>query len=169
MSVRVGVGYDSHRASGARPLVLGGVTIPGAPGLQGHSDADVATHALIDALLGAASLGDIGTHFPDDDPRFEGVDSVSLLERTAGLVAGAGWRVANVDVTVICEQPRLAPFVDEMRPRLGAALGIEASAVGVKGKSNEGMGFIGRGEGIAAVAVACLERLSERGAGAGGY
>jgi 2-C-methyl-D-erythritol 2,4-cyclodiphosphate synthase len=155
---RVGIGYDTHRYGGARTLVLGGVAVPGVPGLQGYSDSDVLTHAVIDALLGAAGLGDIGRHFPDTDPRYEGADSIELLKHALSLVHDKGWRVANVDATVICEQPRLEPLAQEITDRLAAALAIDSSRVNVKGTSNEGMGFIGRGEGMAAIAVAMLER-----------
>ena len=158
--VRVGIGYDSHRFAGARTLVLGGIEFPGVPGLEGHSDADVLTHAVIDAVLGAAGLGDNGRHFPDDDPRYSGADSVGLLSEAASMARGAGWRAVNVDATVICEQPRLAPAVAEMSERLGQALGVDAERVNVKATTNEGMGFIGRGEGIAAIAVALIERES---------
>ena len=155
---RSGVGYDAHRFSGARLLVLGGVTIPGEAGLGGHSDADVVTHAIIDALLGAAALGDIGGHFPDTDPEIRGADSIGLLERVRALLAGERWRVVNVDATVICERPRLAPHVEAMRERLAGALAIGRDRVSVKATTNEGMGFVGRGEGIATIAVAALER-----------
>jgi 2-C-methyl-D-erythritol 2,4-cyclodiphosphate synthase len=155
---RVGVGYDSHRVSGARTLVIGGIELPGAPGLQGHSDADVLTHAIIDAVLGAAALGDIGGHFPDTDPRYENADSTALLERVVALVEERGWKVVNVDATVICEQPSIAPHASAIRARLAAVLGVENERVSVKGTSNEGMGFIGRGEGIATIATALLER-----------
>jgi 2-C-methyl-D-erythritol 2,4-cyclodiphosphate synthase len=155
---RVGIGYDSHRVSGARTLVLGGIVVPGAPGLQGYSDSDVLTHAIIDAVLGAAALGDIGSHFPDTDPRYENADSIELLAHVVGLVGERGWGVVNVDATVICEQPSIAPLSDAIAARLAAALGIAAERVSVKGKSNEAMGFIGRGEGIATIAVALLER-----------
>jgi 2-C-methyl-D-erythritol 2,4-cyclodiphosphate synthase len=155
---RVGVGYDSHRVSGARTLVLGGVEVPGAAGLQGHSDADVLAHAIIDAVLGAAALGDIGRHFPDTDPRYENADSIALLERVVALVGEGGWKVVNVDATVICEQPSIAAHSTAICARLSAALGVEVGRVSVKGTSNEGMGFIGRGEGIATIAVALLER-----------
>jgi len=155
---RVGIGYDSHRASGARTLVLGGIEVPGAPGLQGYSDSDVLAHAIIDAVLGAAGLGDIGRHFPDTDPRYENADSIELLGRVVVLIGEGGWEVVNVDATVICEQPSIAPLSDAIAARLGAALGIAAERVSVKGTSNEGMGFIGRGEGIATIAVALLER-----------
>jgi 2-C-methyl-D-erythritol 2,4-cyclodiphosphate synthase len=155
---RIGIGYDSHRFAGARTLVLGGVAFPGVPGLEGHSDADVLTHAVIDAVLGAAGLGDIGRHFPDDDPRYSGADSIGLLGQAVSMVGGTGWRVVNVDATVICEQPRLAPAVVQMSERLGEALGIDPQRMNVKATTNEGMGFIGRGEGMAAVAVALIER-----------
>jgi 2-C-methyl-D-erythritol 2,4-cyclodiphosphate synthase len=155
---RVGIGYDTHRYGGARTLVLGGVAIPGVPGLQGHSDSDVLTHAVIDAMLGAAALGDIGRHFPDADPAYAGADSVELLERVVALVGGQGWRVVNVDATVVCEQPRIAPVAGDIAERLGATLVIGPERVSVKGTTNEGMGFIGRGEGMAAIAVVLLER-----------
>ena len=155
---RAGIGYDAHRFSAVRALVLGGVPIPGEPGLEGHSDADVVTHAIIDALLGAAGLGDIGRHFPDDDPRYRDADSIELLAQSTALVREDGWRVVNVDATVVCERPRLAPHVQGMTERLGESLGIPSERVNVKATTNEGMGFIGRGEGIAALAVAQLER-----------
>ena len=155
---RSGIGYDSHRFGGEGELVLAGVTIPGQAALEGHSDADVVAHAVIDALLGAAGMGDIGERFPDDDPRHRGADSIALLTDTVEALATQGWRVVNVDVTVLAEQPRLTPFKDAMSERLAGALGIAADAVNVKAKTNEGMGFIGRGEGIAAVTVAQIER-----------
>jgi 2-C-methyl-D-erythritol 2,4-cyclodiphosphate synthase len=155
---RVGIGYDTHRYGGARTLVLGGVAISGVPGLQGHSDADVLTHAVIDATLGAAALGDIGRHFPDTDPAYEGADSIELLQRIVALIGDQGWHVVNVDATVVCEQPRIASVADEIAGRLAAALLISAERVSVKGTTNEGMGFVGRGEGMAAIAVALLER-----------
>ena len=155
---RVGIGYDTHRTSGVRTLVLGGVELPGVPGLHGFSDSDVLTHAVIDAVLGAAALGDIGRHFPDTDPRYEGADSIGLLREAVARVAAEGWRVGNVDATVICEEPRISPYAADMAERLAAALGVEAASVSVKGTTNEGMGFLGRGEGIAALAVAMLQR-----------
>jgi 2-C-methyl-D-erythritol 2,4-cyclodiphosphate synthase len=158
VETRVGIGYDSHRFAGARTLVLGGVTFPGEPGLEGHSDADVLTHAVIDSVLGAAGLGDIGQHFPDDDQRFSDADSIGLLGQAISMAADTGWRVVNVDATVICERPRLAPQVAQMAERLGDALGTGRDSVNVKATTNEGMGFIGRGEGIAAVAVVLLQR-----------
>jgi 2-C-methyl-D-erythritol 2,4-cyclodiphosphate synthase len=154
----VGIGYDTHRYCGDRTLILGGVQVPGVPGLQGHSDADVLTHAIIDAVLGAAGLGDIGHHFPDTDPRYEGANSLELLGRVVRLAGERGWSIGNVDVTMICEQPRIASLAGEIAERLGVALGIPAERVNVKGTTNEGMGFVGRGEGMAAIAVALLER-----------
>jgi 2-C-methyl-D-erythritol 2,4-cyclodiphosphate synthase len=155
---RVGIGYDTHRTSAVRTLVLGGVEVPGVPGLHGFSDSDVLAHAVIDAVLGAAALGDIGRHFPDTDPRYENADSIELLREAVARLASEGWRVGNVDATVICEEPRIAPYAGEMAERLGGALGIDAGRVSVKGTTNEGLGFLGRGEGIAALAVAMVER-----------
>jgi len=155
---RAGIGYDSHRTSAVRTLVLGGIELPGVPGLQGFSDSDVLAHAVIDAVLGAAGMGDIGRHFPDTDPTYENADSVELLREVVARAGAEGWRVVNVDATVICEEPRIAPHAAEMAARLADALGVEAARVGVKGTTNEGMGFVGRGEGMAALAVAMLER-----------
>ena len=155
---RVGIGYDAHRFGDGGTLVLGGVEIPDVDRLEGHSDADVLAHAVTDALLGAAGLGDIGRHFPDDDPRYRDADSIGLLVEVVGLLADGGWRVVNVDSTVICERPRLAPFVLAMAKLLAEALRVGAEAVSVKATTNEEMGAIGRGEGIAAFAVAQLER-----------
>jgi len=154
---RTGIGYDSHRFVEGRPLVLGGQTIPHTHGLAGHSDADAVAHALTDAILGAAAAGDIGSHFPDTDPRWKDADSLALLRSACAVVAARGFRVAQVDVTVILERPRLGPHVPAMRSALAAALGLSADEVSVKAKTNEGMGFIGRGEGIATIAVATLE------------
>jgi len=156
---RVGIGYDTHRTSAVRTLVLGGVELPGAPGLHGFSDSDVLAHAVIDAVLGAASLGDIGRHFPDTDPQYENADSIELLRETVARAAAEGWRVVNVDATVVCEEPRISPHAADMAARLAEALGVEADRVSVKGTTNEGMGFIGRGEGIGTIAVAMLERV----------
>jgi 2-C-methyl-D-erythritol 2,4-cyclodiphosphate synthase len=155
---RVGIGYDTHRFSAVRTLVLGGVEIPGSPGLDGFSDADALAHAVIDAVLGAAALGDIGRHFPDTDPANEGADSIEMLRTVGTLVRDEGWNVVNVDATVICEEPQIGPLAGEMAERLAGALGLEARDISVKGTSNEGMGFVGRGEGIAAIAVAQVER-----------
>lgn len=153
---RTGIGYDSHRFAEGRPLVLGGVTIPHALGLTGHSDADAVAHALTDALLGAAGLGDIGAMFPDTDPAWKDADSMALLAVVVARVADAGWRPLQCDVTVIAEAPKLAPHVAAIRERVAAVLGLAAGDVSIKGKTNEGMGFVGRGEGIAVLAVASL-------------
>ena len=150
--MRTGIGIDSHRLAPGRPLILGGVTIPGDVGLAGHSDADVLTHAIVDALLGAAGLGDIGQHFPDTDERWRDADSMELLRAVLSLVAEAGWAVEHVDATVMLEQPKLAPHRDAMRDSLAAPLG----SVNVKFTTGEGMGFVGRGEGAVALAVATL-------------
>ena len=154
--MRIGQGYDVHRLTEGRKLILGGVEIPYEKGLLGHSDADVLTHALMDALLGAAALGDIGQHFPDRDPRYEGADSVGLLCRVAALLKEKGFRVQNVDCTVIAQRPKLAPYIPEMRSRLAAALELDPSRVSVKATTEEGLGFTGQGLGIAAQAVALL-------------
>jgi 2-C-methyl-D-erythritol 2,4-cyclodiphosphate synthase len=158
MSARSGIGYDSHRFEGGRRLVLGGVEVPGARGLAGHSDADALTHAVIDALLGAAGLGDIGQHFPDSDEQWRNADSLDLLSQVAVFLEEHGFTVAHVDTTVICESPKLGPFRDGMRRTLASTMGVSPRAVNVKFTTNEGMGWIGRGEGIGALAVATLER-----------
>ncbi len=155
--MRVGIGYDSHRFAAGRKLILGGVEIAHPLGLAGHSDADAVAHALIDAMLGAAGLGDIGTMFPDSDPRWEGADSLELLQRAHRAVVTAGHKLVQADVTVIAEQPKIGPHVTRMRERLAAALSVSSDAISVKGKTNEGMGWIGRAEGIAVIAVAVLE------------
>ena len=156
--MRVGIGYDVHRLVAGRRLVLGGVTIPAEQGLEGHSDADVAIHAIMDALLGAAALGDIGQHFPPSDPTFKDIDSRQLLSRVRGLLDRAGWRVVNIDCTIVAEQPKLAPHMGAMRAVLAAALGVDGECIGLKATTNEGIGFIGREEGVAALAVALLAR-----------
>jgi 2-C-methyl-D-erythritol 4-phosphate cytidylyltransferase/2-C-methyl-D-erythritol 2,4-cyclodiphosphate synthase len=158
-AVRVGTGYDLHRLAHGRPLVLGGVTIPFALGLDGHSDADALCHAVSDAILGAAAAGDIGRHFPDTDERWKGASSLDLLKRAVGLVRERGFAVVNVDAVVIAERPRLAPYHDEIVARLAATLGVPPSAVSVKGKTSEGVGEIGHGEAIAVHAVALLRSL----------
>ena len=159
MSTRSGIGYDSHRFAEGRPLVLGGVEVPDAErGLTGHSDADVLTHAVIDALLGAAGLGDIGLHFPDSDKRWRDADSIALLGEVCGFLGDHGWAVLHVDSTVVCEAPKLAPHRDAMRARLAGAVGIAPLDVNVKFTTNEGMGFLGRGEGVAALASATVAR-----------
>ena len=155
--MRVGQGYDVHAFDHSRRLVLGGVLFEGEPGLSGHSDADVLAHAVIDALLGAAALGDIGAHFPSTDPRWAGADSLELLRSVADLVRKAGLRVGNVDATLVCQRPRVSARVAEMRANLARALGAEVDKVSVKATTSDGLGAIGRGEGIAAMAVALLE------------
>jgi 2-C-methyl-D-erythritol 2,4-cyclodiphosphate synthase len=156
--VRTGLGIDTHAFAPDRPLILGGVDIPHEEGLAGHSDADVLTHAVIDALLGAAALGDIGQHFPDTDPRFAGADSLELLRTVVVYLGERGWAIGNVDATVVLERPKLAPFRDAIRASLAAALGLAEDAVNVKATTGEGIGFVGRGEGAAAMAVATLDR-----------
>jgi 2-C-methyl-D-erythritol 2,4-cyclodiphosphate synthase len=157
VSARSGIGWDSHRLVAGRPFVLGGVVVPDAPlGLAGHSDADVLTHAVIDALLGAAALGDIGMHFPDTDERWRDADSLELLRTVRGMLGDAGLEPLHVDATVICEEPRLGPFRDEMRATLASAAGLSTDAVNVKFTTAERMGPIGRGEGVAALAIATV-------------
>ena len=155
---RTGLGVDTHAFARGRPLILGGIDIPHEEGLAGHSDADVLTHAVIDALLGAAGLGDIGRHFPDTDARFKDADSLELLRTVVTYLDGRGFALGNVDATVVLERPKLAPYRDAIRDSLAAALGLPADAVNVKATTGEGMGFIGRGEGAAAMAVATLDR-----------
>jgi 2-C-methyl-D-erythritol 2,4-cyclodiphosphate synthase len=158
--IRVGIGYDSHRFGAGRRLVLGGVVIPYTLGLLGHSDADAVSHALTDAILGAAALGDIGRLFPDTDPEWQDADSTLLLAEAHRQVQVAGWTFSQADVTVIAQAPKLAPHVPSMQQRLADVLGVGAGAISVKAKTNEGMGFLGRGEGIAVIAVATLQALS---------
>ena len=157
MSQRSGIGYDSHRFAAGRRLVLGGVEIPEADrGLAGWSDADALTHAIIDALLGAAGLADIGAQFPDTDARWRDADSIALLREVRSLLAAAGWMPVNLDATVICERPKLGPHREAMRERLASAAGLDPAAVGVKFTTNEGLGLVGRGEGVAALATALV-------------
>lgn len=156
--MRVGLGFDLHHLEVGRRLVLGGVELPSDLGLSGHSDADVVCHALIDALLGAAGLGDIGSLFPDTDPKYRDAKSLDLLRETTARCRAAGWRVENADVTVLTQAPRLAPYRDQIRASLAGALGVETGAVSVKGKTPDHLGAIGRGEGMAAQAVVLLER-----------
>ena len=158
MDYRIGQGYDIHPLVAGRRLLLGGEAIPFDRGLAGHSDADVLLHALGDALLGAAGLGDLGTHFPPDDARFRDVSSGDLLAHILALVRGAGFRVVNCDLTVLAEAPRLAPHRDAIRRRVAGLLGVDLDAVGLKATTNEGLGALGRGEGIAALAVVLLVR-----------
>ncbi len=155
--IRVGIGYDSHRFQEGRPLILGGVTVPHTHGLIGYSDADAVAHALTDALLGAAGAGDIGRHFPDTDPRWKGANSILLLHEAHDIALRKGWRFVQGDVTVICERPKLGPYFEAMAVKLAEALEVSPDAIGLKAKTNEGMGFIGRGEGIACLAVAAIE------------
>lgn len=155
---RVGCGYDVHKLVPERKLILCGVEVPYELGLLGHSDADVALHALMDALLGAAALGDIGKHFPDTDMRYKGADSMKLTEHVVALLAARGWQINNVDVTIIAQRPKLAGFVPQMRTKVAAVLSIDEDAVNVKATTTEKLGFTGRGEGIASEAVASLVR-----------
>ena len=156
--MRIGFGYDSHRFEEGRRLVLGGVEFPGETGLAVHSDADALIHAIIDALFGAAALGDIGSHFPDTDPKWKDADSARLLEAAVREIESAGYRIGNIDATVICERPKLRQKIDAIRNRLASIIGIDASRVSVKGKTNERMDDIGAGVGIAVHAVALLEQ-----------
>jgi 2-C-methyl-D-erythritol 2,4-cyclodiphosphate synthase len=158
--VRVGIGYDSHPFAAGRKLILGGIEIPHSKGLAGHSDADAVAHAVTDAILGAAGLGDIGRMFPDDDPQWKGASSIDLLNKAFLKVVEAGFQFIHADVTVIMEQPKLAPHIDAMEERLAEALLAGPAHVSVKAKTNEGMGWIGRGEGIAVMAVATLAEPS---------
>lgn len=161
--MRIGTGYDSHRFDETRDLVLGGVAIPEHPGLAGHSDGDAVAHAVIDAILGAAAAGDVGTHFPPSDETWKGADSVGLLERATEVLGDRGYRVVNVDVTVVCETPKIGPHADSMRSRLATAMGVDPEQVSVKGKTNEGMGWIGEGQGLAVHAAALVERTGQKG------
>ena len=154
--MRVGIGYDSHRFDSSRPMILGGVLIPDVPGLLGHSDGDAVVHAVIDAILGAAAAGDIGTHFPPGTEEWKGADSIDLLKRSVAILKNKGYQPANVDVVVICERPRILPVASAIRTRLSEALGIEEGAVSIKGKTNEGLGWIGAWEGLAVHAVALV-------------
>jgi 2-C-methyl-D-erythritol 2,4-cyclodiphosphate synthase len=156
MSTRTGIGYDSHRFAAGIPLRLGGVTIPHTHGLAGHSDGDAVLHAITDALLGAAALGDIGSFFPDTDPRWKGADSATFVRGAVEALASQRLSVGNVDVTVITEQPKLAPHIEAMSAATAAALGVPIPMVSIKAKTNEGMGWIGRGEGLACIAVATI-------------
>lgn len=155
--LRVGHGYDVHRLVEGRALILGGVTVPFDRGLLGHSDADVLTHAVMDALLGAAALGDIGKLFPDSDAAYAGADSIALLERVTALLREHGWQVGNVDATVVAQTPKLAPYIPDMRRRLAEAMGLDVDCVSVKATTEERLGFTGSGEGMAAHAVALIE------------
>lgn len=156
------MGYDAHQFTEGRPLILGGVQVPHSCGLLGHSDADVLVHAVCDALLGAAALGDIGRHFPDSDDRYRGISSLVLLEESTRLVRRAGYRPVNADCVVVAQRPKLAPHIPRMCARIAAAMGLGTGAVNVKATTTEGLGFAGRKEGIAAYAVVLIERTSER-------
>lgn len=157
-SIRTGFGYDLHRLAEGRRLVLGGVDIPFEKGLDGHSDADVLLHAITDALLGAAAMGDIGAHFPDTDPAWKGADSRELLRQTAALIRGKGYRIGNVDSTVVAERPKLRSYIDRMREHIAADLGVDPDSVSVKATTSERIGMIGREEGIGAMAVCLVYR-----------
>ncbi len=158
MKYRVGQGYDVHAWAEGRPLVLGGVEIPHEHGLKGHSDADVLLHAICDALLGAMALGDIGMHFPDKDPAYEGISSLLLLKKVASMLKETGWRVSNLDATVVAERPKLAPYIPLMRERIAEVLGTDVGRISVKATTSERLGFVGRQEGAAAQAVVLLEQ-----------
>ena len=158
--MRIGQGFDAHAFKPGRKLVIGGVTIPHAQGLEGHSDADVLLHAVCDALIGAAALGDIGRHFPDSDPQYHGIDSRKLLRETAALLARNGWGLVNLDATIIAQEPRMSPHIPAMVANIAADLGAPLSDVRVKAKTTENLGFPGRGEGIAAEAVALIAPLA---------
>lgn len=159
--MRVGIGYDVHPLARGRRLVLGGIEIPFEKGLDGHSDADVLVHAIIDALLGAAGLGDIGTHFPSSEPKYKDISSITLLRQVGTLLQSHGWQVGNIDATIVAEQPRLSAFIPQMQQRISETLGISPGQIGVKSTTSKGLGFLGKGEGIAAHAVALVEK-SER-------
>ena len=154
--MRVGIGYDIHRLEEGRRLVLGGIEIPFGKGLLGWSDADVAIHAIIDALLGAAALGDIGTYFPSGNSKYKSISSLILLQETRKLVMGQGWQIGNIDVTIVAEEPKLAPFIDRMRKQISQTLSMDKQQIGIKAKTNDGLGCIGRGEAVAAHAIASI-------------
>lgn len=155
--MRVGTGYDVHRFAGGRKLVLGGVEIPFEKGLEGHSDADVLSHAMMDALLGAAGLPDIGAQFPDSDSRYKDISSLILVEQVAGLLHKGKWIILNVDATIIAEEPRLAPWIDKMKENIAHSLGIKKEQIGIKCTTSEGLGFVGRKEGMACMATALID------------
>ncbi|HIT07129.1 MAG TPA: 2-C-methyl-D-erythritol 2,4-cyclodiphosphate synthase [Candidatus Scybalocola faecipullorum] len=157
--MRIGMGYDVHKLVEGRKLILGGVEIPYEKGLLGHSDADVLLHAVMDAMLGAAALGDIGKHFPDTDPEFEGISSLKLLKRAAATVRKNGYTVGNIDATIIAQRPKMAPYIEQMRHNIAKALGTDVENINVKATTEEGLGFTGSGEGISANAVCLLERI----------
>ena len=156
--MRVGIGYDVHPLIEGRPLVLGGVLVPFGRGLHGHSDADVLTHAIIEALLGAAALKDIGTHFPDSDPQYKDISSITLLKRVGNMLLQRGLHIENIDATVVCEQPRLAEYINEMCRNISEALGLNKEQISVKATTSAGLGFLGEGMGIATHAVALVDK-----------
>jgi 2-C-methyl-D-erythritol 2,4-cyclodiphosphate synthase len=159
--MRIGHGYDVHRLVDDRKLIIGGVAIPWEQGLLGHSDADVLLHAIADALLGALAMGDIGKHFPDNDPAFKGADSIKLLEHVVGLVRGHGYQVGNLDATIIAQRPKMAPHIPAMRANVARVCGVEIERINVKATTEEGLGFTGAGEGISAHAVVLMEKIEE--------
>jgi len=161
--LRCGIGYDVHKLAAGRALVLGGVTVPYELGLEGHSDADVLVHAIMDAILGAAALGDIGRHFPDTDSRYKGISSICLLEQVIQVTGDAGYTVNNVDSIVVAQKPKLAPYIDRMKETLAGAMNIALSDMNIKATTTEGLGFTGTGEGIAAYAVVTMARRREEG------
>mgnify|MGYP000214829396 FL=1 len=161
--MRVGMGYDVHRLTAGRKLILGGVEIPYGKGLLGHSDADVLVHAVMDALLGAAALGDIGKHFPDTDPEYEGVSSIRLLEHVGGLLDEKGYVIENIDATIVAQRPKMRPYIEQMRENIATALRIETDQVNVKATTEEGLGFTGTGEGISSQAVCAVEKYTNYG------
>lgn len=160
--MRVGMGYDVHKLTENRKLILGGVEIPYELGLLGHSDADVLLHAVMDALLGAAALGDIGKHFPDSDPAYKGISSIKLLLHVSALLKDKGFEVGNIDATIIAQKPKMAPHIPQMRTNIANALGVSEDVINVKATTEEGLGFTGRGEGIAAQAVCLLNERKEK-------
>ncbi len=162
-NIRLGFGYDVHKLVKGRPLILCGIEIPYEKGLLGHSDADVAIHALIDALFGAACMGDIGQHFPDTEEKYRGISSIILLENTIKTVKKAGFSLVNVDITIVAERPKLAPYISQMKQKLASVLGCSESIINIKAKTNEGLGFCGRGEGIVAYAAVLLEKTQSGG------
>ena len=159
--MRVGMGYDVHKLTEGRKLILGGVDIPWEKGLLGHSDADVLIHAVMDALLGAAALGDIGKHFPDTDPAYKGISSIRLLVHVAGLLRENGYEVGNIDATVIAQKPKMAPHIPQMRKNMAEALGISESKINIKATTEEGLGFTGSGEGISSQAICLLNEIQD--------
>ncbi len=159
MEYRIGIGYDAHKFAEGRPLILGGVTVPHEKGLLGHSDADALCHAVSDAILGAAALGNIGRYFPDSDPKWKGADSLALLKECAKMAMAKGWRAGNVDATIVCQKPKLASYLVSMSQMIGVALDVGADEVNVKAKTTEGMGFEGREEGLSVQAVVLLSKL----------